>query len=175
MRLNPSIAAVPLALLFCGCAGPHPQQSGGETHPVVSVEQTSDMFYIRSKKTGLHMTPGVDIFADGKCNVRTFHGAEFTKTITRSKLEELLHWLEGEGLFSISEDVIERRIRETSPEKRVVVVDSGYTRLAAQQGAQTVKLSRYALDAEIENYPEVSELRTIQKCVDRVYATVGTK
>jgi hypothetical protein len=86
-----------------------------------------------------------------------------------------LRFFEGEGLQSISNELLERRINDAYPFKRVFVVDSHETRINVQDGTRSVRLSRYALDMELEYYPDVKELRTIQNCVDRVDETVGTK
>ena len=132
------------------------------------------MFSIRSKRTGQPVVPGVLIYADGTCRVTTSDGDELTKAIKPSKVKELLGFFQREGLFSISDESIDRHMKAVGA-YRVVVVDASETRIVARQEGKSVRISRYALDLEIQYYPEVPELRAVQKCVERAYETVGTK
>ena len=136
----------------------------------------------------MDITPGIDIFADGHCVVRTFQGQELERKLQPSAVCGLLDFFERQGLFSISDESIERAIdRELQPVRkelqdggftvatrwRMVVVDSSYTRIAAQTLSKKVEISRYALHSELEHYRTVTELRTVQQCVERVYEVAG--
>ena len=89
---------------------------------------------------------------------------------------------------SISDASIERAIdRELEPVRtqlpgggvrvssrfRVLVADSNHTRILARTDSKTVRISRYALPSELEHYQTVTELRTVQRCVQRVYDVAG--
>ncbi len=165
---------VACAFLVYGCGSHRAIRPGAKADPVVSVERQSRMFQVLSKQTGQPITPGVLIYADGTCRVRTFDGDELTKAIRPSKVRELLDFFQREGLFSISDESIDRHMKAVEP-YRVVVVDASDTTIVARQDGKSVRISRYALDLEIQHYPEVPELRAVQKCVERVYETVGIK
>jgi hypothetical protein len=94
-----------------------------------------------------------------------------------------LEFFEREGLFTISDASIERAIdRELAPVRtelpgggvrvsypsRRYVTDCNYTSIAIRTAAQTSRIERYALSFEIEWYPQVIELQTVQRCVQRV-------
>ena len=146
------------------------------------------MIRVVSQRSGVDITPGIDIFADGHCVVRTFQGQELERKLQPSAVCGLLDFFERQGLFSISDESIERAIdRELQPVRkelqdggftvatrwRMVVVDSSYTRIAAQTLSKKVEISRYALHSELEHYRTVTELRTVQQCVERVYEVAG--
>ena len=146
------------------------------------------MLRVISRRTGQPLTPGIDIFADGRCLLRRFDGQEVEKRLRPADVRSLLQLFEREGLFSISDESIERAIdRELQPVRtelpdggvqvsargRVAVTDSNHTRIFARTDSQRVKISRYALDSELEHYRTVAELRTVQRCVQRVYDVAG--
>jgi hypothetical protein len=162
-------------LLAGGCLSTHGPGQSPTADPVVSVEKQSSMSYVVSKKTGQRITPGIQIYADGTCRVRTDGGEEVRKSVQISRVRDLLDFFQREGLFSISDDSIDRHMKSVARFNRVVVVDSSWTRIAARQDSKEVRISRYALDAEIRYYPEVPELQTVRRCVERVYETAGTK
>jgi len=142
------------------------------------------MIRVISRESGRDITPGVEVFADGSCRIKTVEGDEYTTKLERSTVRGLLSFLEREGLFSISDESIERAIdRELQPVRtelpgggvsftsrgRVFVTDSAHARISARAGTNSVRISRYALESEIEHYRTVTELRTVQRCIQRVY------
>ena len=146
------------------------------------------MIRVISQRSGREITPGIDIFADGRCAVRTFQGEELEKRLPAGEVRSLLEFFEREGLFSISDAAIERAIdRELEPVRtelpdggvqvssrgRVAVTDSNHTRIAARTDSKSVRISRYALDVELEHYRTATELRTVQRCIERVYEVAG--
>ena len=158
------------------------------TQPVISVTVRPTMFRVISQRSGREITPGIEIFADGRCAIRSFGGEEFEKRLRVGEVDSLLEFFEREGLFAISDASIERAIdRELEPVRtelpdggvqwatrgRVLVTDSNHTKIVAQKDSKRVAISRYALDAELEHYRTVTELRTVQRCVERVYEVAG--
>jgi hypothetical protein len=158
------------------------------SQPVISIEQRPTMFRVMSQRSGREITPGIDIFADGRCSVRTFGGEELERSLRRSDVRHLLEFFGRQGLFTVSDDSIERAIdRELQPVRtelpdgsvsvssrgRVVTVDGTHTRIAAHTSTQKVEISRYAMHSELEHYRTVTELRTVQRCVERVYEVAG--
>lgn len=156
--------------------------------PVISVEERLVIPPVTSRRSGRSMNPGIDIFADGRCAIRKFNGSELEKRLSPANVRGLLEFFENEGLFSVSNASIERAIdRALTPatEKssdgnlrvpirlRAKISDCTETFISARNGAGSVQISRYALCFEVTEYPTVAELRTVQKCVDRVYDIVG--
>jgi hypothetical protein len=180
-----SFAVVLTALAGCRHA---PVAQTASSQPVISIEQRPTMFRVMSQRSGREITPGIDIFADGRCSVRTFGGEELERSLRRSDVRQLLEFFDRQGLFTISEDSIERAIdRELQPVRtelpdggvsvssrgRVATVDGTHTRIAAHTSTQKVEISRYAMHSELEHYRTVTELRTVQRCVERVYEVAG--
>ena len=142
------------------------------------------MIRVTSRRSGQEITPGIDIFADGRCLVRRFDGQELEKRLHVGEVRSLLQFFESQGLFSISDASIERAIdRELEPmqiggvrvgsRSRVLASDASYTRISARTGSKSVRISRYALASELEHYQSVTGLRTVQTCVQRVYDVAG--
>ncbi|MEW6307104.1 MAG: hypothetical protein AB1705_26875 [Verrucomicrobiota bacterium] len=171
---------------FAGCRNTPIAKTAAQ--PVISVAVRPTMIRVISQRSGTDITPGIDIFADGRCAVRTFRGEEITKRLRVGEVDSLLVFFEREGLFSVSDATIERAIdRELEPVRtelpgggfrvsmrgRVLVTDSNHTRIVAQKDSKSVAISRYALNSELEHYRTVTELRTVQRCVDRVYEVAG--
>ena len=146
------------------------------------------MFRILSQHSGQQITPGVEIFADGRCIVRNFQGEEFKKRLHASEVDKLLMFFEREQFFSLSDASIKHAIdRELEPvyteltdgeawmsiRGPVIVIDSNYTKIAARTHSKSVEISQYALDSELDCHPTVTELRTLKRCIDRVYEVAG--
>jgi hypothetical protein len=188
MRTPHIIASFAVALtMLIGCADV-PVAPTVSVEPVISVEEQPTMLRVISRRTGQPLTPGIDIFADGRCLLRRFDGQEVEKRLRPADVRSLLQFFEREGLFSISDDSIDRAIdRELQPVRTelpdgsihvssrgpVLVTDSSHTRISARTASQRVKISRYALHSELEHYRTVTELRTVQRCVQRVYDVAG--
>lgn len=158
------------------------------TRPVISVEERPTMVRVVSQRSGADITPGIDIFPDGRCMVRTFRGEELERKLRPSDVRGLLEFFDRQGLFSISDESIERAIdRELEPVRtelpdggvrfssrgRFLASDSSHTRIAAHTPSKKVDISRYALHLELKHYRTVTELRTVQSCVERVYQVAG--
>jgi hypothetical protein len=179
------LAVVATALVGCKNATVAPTTAA---QPVISVAERPTMIRVISQRSGAEITPGIDIFADGHCRVRTFRGEELEQRLRPSDVHDLLDFFDRQGLFSISNESIERAIdRELQPIRtelpdgsvslsmrgRAAVVDANHTRIAARTSSKKVDISRYALDSELEDYRTVAELRTVQRCVQRVYEVAG--
>jgi hypothetical protein len=187
MRISHFIAVFVFAVMaLTGCESTRVTENPSQ--PVISVAERSTMIRVVSQRSGAEITPGIDIFADGRCMVRTFRGEEVERRLPPSAVSGLLDFFDRQGLFSISDASIERAIdRELEPVRteladggvsvstrgRVLVVDSSHTRIAARSPTKKVEISRYALHAELEHYRTVTELRTVQRCVERVYEVAG--
>ena len=135
------------------------------------------MFQIISRQSRKPIVPGIDIFADGRCTVRTYGGEEVERFLLPQDVQALLEFFERQGLYSISNDSIKRAIEaqlatnhEIAP---VIAVDGSETRIAARALNKQVEVSCYVLELHIENYPAVIELRTVKTCVERVYEIAG--
>src|SRR6267143_614379 len=61
------------ALVGCTHA---PVAQTASPQPVISVEEEPTMIQVTSQRSGQVITPGIDIFADGRCLVRRFDGQE---------------------------------------------------------------------------------------------------
>jgi hypothetical protein len=184
MRTSPSITLLAIAVMaFVGCRHA-PVIETHATEAVISVEERNTIFRVISPQSGKEITPGVDIYADGRCVVRTSDGQEFEKKLQSADIRRLLKFFDHQGLFSISDESIERAIdRELEPVRtelpgggvmvstrgRVCVVDASFTRIAARTPAKEVDIWRYALKVELDEYRTVTELRTVQRCIERVY------
>jgi hypothetical protein len=188
MRTPLVIAPFVVALtVLIGCTHA-PVAQTTSLQPVISVEEQPTMIRVVSRGSGREITPGIDIFADGRCVVRRFDGQELERRLRADEVRSLLQFFEPEGLFSISDASIEHAIdRELEPIRtelpgggvrissrgRVLVTDSNHTRIFARTDSESVRISRYALDSELEHYRTVTELRTVQRCVQRVYDVAG--
>jgi hypothetical protein len=159
-----------VALAGCSRLPVTPIPSG---QPIISVSEEPTMIRVLSRRTGKDIIPGVDIFADGRCVIRTFAGKERQKKLKPSQVNALLEFFEREGLFRISKESIENAIRE-SPDGQIDVVDANRTTIAVDMGSKKTRISRNALDEEVKFYRTVIELQVMKKCVERVYADVKT-
>ena len=146
------------------------------------------MIRVVSKRSGMDITPGVDVFTDGRCLVRTFDGDELQRRISPADVDRLLGYFEEQRLLTLTDDIIDRSIEQQLQPKREelpgggvrvgfpsrhYVTDCNYTSIAVRTAAQTSRIERYALSHEIEWYPQVAELQTVQQCVQRVYDVIG--
>lgn len=190
MRFLHAAGLLVMALTVGGCR--HTSITSAQTkEPIISVEERSRMFRVISPKTGKVLTPGVDIFADGRCLVRAFDGEELERSLRSSDVTALLDFFDRQGLFAISDESIERAIDrdlkrpvEITLEDgsvcavnryRITVVDASDTRLIVRAPGKEVRISRYALHCELEEYRTVTELKAVQRCVERVYELAGTR
>ena len=171
-----------VTVVLAGCtSAPVARAPGDEL--VVSFEERPTMYRIISKRTGAIIIPGVDIFASGRCLLRTVDGEELERRLSPGDVQSLLKFLDGQGLFDISNESIERAIdREVNPvlvelpngefsvsgTGPVCVVDASRSRIVAHMGSKRVDISRYALGVEVEHYRAVTELRTVQNCIKKV-------
>ena len=148
------------------------------------------MLRVISKRSGKDIIPGVHIFADGHCQVRTFDGHEFHRWISPSEVERLLRYFEEQHLVSLTDAIIEQSIEQQLQPKREelpgggvrvsypswhYVTDCNYTSIAVRTDTQRLRIERYALSHQIEWYPQVAELQIVQRCVQRVYDVLGQK
>lgn len=189
MHSRHSIALVALtALTIAGCRSPisepvahiehHPMT--GDSNAVISVSERPTMIRVVSKTSGRDIIPGIDIYADGRCLIRRFDGTEPEKRLTPSELSELLRFLDQSGFFGLSEVQIESKVEATqhlpSGGIRVrSVIDANYTSVFARTISKTNRIERYALDFELEWYPEIAELRVMRDAFRRVHEIVGEK
>jgi hypothetical protein len=158
--------------------------------PIISVEERSRMFRVISQSSGKLFDPGVDIFADGRCMVRTIDGKEYERRLRLSEVRSLLGFFEGQGFFVLSTEVIElaidrdleqRLLHVELPDGSIVVtkrsrvcgVDGSDTRIVARTPSRTVDISRYLLSCELEEYQTVNELKIVQRCIEKVYKVAG--
>src|SRR6266850_1951744 len=79
------------ALVGCTHA---PVAQTGSPQPVISVEEEPTMIQVTSQRSGRVITPGIDIFADGRCLVRRFDGQELEKRLRVGKVRSLLQVFE---------------------------------------------------------------------------------
>lgn len=192
--IRPVVVAVVLAVLV-GCDDTHVTPTGGNqpqhsaapvgynddtpvtpataTEPVITVEERPTMIRVTSKQSGKTIIPGVDIFADGRCVIRTFRGEENERKLQPSDVRGLLDYFDRQGLFSISDESIKRAITDHYFGQGGGAIDANHTRIAVRTATIQMEVSRNALDREIERYPAVGELRKIQNCVDKVYEIAG--
>ena len=134
--------------------------------------------------------PGVDMYDDGRCIIRTFDGREFQKTITNDKVRDLLAYLERHGVFGISRAAIDQsidRLHEPTTNlladgtmsiswpMRAFVSDAGFTELTVRTGTNSLTIGREALYFEAKHYPQVLELRALTNFVHKIYETVGER
>jgi hypothetical protein len=159
-----------LAKLLVGCRHATVPDTN-QQQPVIKVEERSRMFRVISQRSGKPIVPGIDIFADGRCAVRTYNGEEVERFLLPKDVQVLLEFFEERGLYSISSDSIKRAIEKqfvTNPETvHVVVIDGHEANIAARNSSsKQVEISCYALDDQLKNYSSVSELRTVKNCVE---------
>src|SRR6266516_38874 len=103
MRTSPTILLLAVAMAdLVGCTH-SPVTKATSTQPVVSVKERPTMIRVISRRSGMEITPGIDIFADGRCVVRTFRGEELERKLEPSDVRRLLKFFDRQGLFSISD------------------------------------------------------------------------
>jgi hypothetical protein len=180
------LAIVATALVGCGHT-PAKQMSAAE--PVISVEESSRMFRVVFPHSGKDIIRGVHIFEDGRCMVYTDGGEELERKLRPSDVRGLLDYFDHQGLFSISNASIERAIgrdllkpvRMELPDGgfsdmtrgRICVVDGSDTRISVCTRTEKVEICRHALREELQEYRIVTELRTVKRCIERVYEVAG--
>jgi hypothetical protein len=159
------------ALATAGCCHTS-TAAASKSKPVITVEERPAMYAVLSKRSGRPIIPGIDIFEDGRCVVRTFNGDESEKVLQKSDVQTLLDFFDQQDLFSISEESITGAVARQG--QFVVFVDGTTTRLAAREGARQFDVSRKCLNRELESYsPNVRELRAMVNCIEKVYEVAG--
>lgn len=183
------ITSISAVVVVVGCAQKStPDAKAAPAHQVISVEEEPTFIRVLSQRTGKEITPGIDIFADGRCLVRKFDGTEFEKRLRPDDVHGLLQFFERQGLFNISQASIERAIdganeivwkelpdgsfQGTSP-ARSWTTHMNHTRIGAVSDSTNVWISRYDLAGEVGQYSTVAELQTVSRCVERVYEVAG--
>jgi len=166
-----------------------------EPKPVITVAYESSMMYTVSKENGKRILPGCDIFADGRCFLRSVDGDEITMRLPQGEVDDLLKFCEKQGFFSTSNKSLET---STKPQHYLLVTndasglpsivtievplvtvgnpawvtDGTTTSIAIRCGASSNSISRYELDSEIAHYSSVPEFQIVGRCIERVKATV---
>jgi hypothetical protein len=175
-----------LTLVLIGCRSPVPNHTAGaerptlpsDTNTVISVSERPTMFTVVSKTSGRHIVPGIDIYADGRCLIHRFDGTESEKRVAPSELSELLRFLDQSGFFGMSNFLIDSKVKAAQllPGGGIrmrSVTDANYILIFARTISKTNRIERYALDKELEWYPEIAELKAMRDAFRRVHEVVG--
>ena len=186
--LRLSVFAGLLTLAVAGCRAPAPTQIakveypvlGGDTNALISVYERPTMFRVVSKTSGRDIVPGIDIYVDGQCSVRRFDGTELQKRIKPSELSALLSFFDESGFFRLSALQMDSKVEAAHrlPSGGIhghSVTDSSYIGVFARTQSKTNHIERYALDHELEWYPDIAELKLLGDVFRRVHEVVGEK
>lgn len=161
--------------------------------PVISASQYGAMSRITPKKPSILrdrvFIPGVEIFADGRCYVKTQAGDEFDRRITPDEVESLLHYFQEQGLFSLSDPKISEIIEKYVSTPTIVDLPGGgqtvtypgrhffhdgiRDSISVRTEALSFAVRGRPLLYELEAYPSIAELRTLHECIKRVYDAAG--
>lgn len=160
-------------------------------NPAISIQEWPTITRVYSKSSGAELLPGVELYNDGRCVLRTFRGEEIHKSFHRAAVVRLLKLWKRQGLFSISSDAIEKA-KSTERQRRTVVTDLPdgsfsietppirttptdmvQMRITARTETETVLLSVNGLLWQIESFPAIREYRTMRRCVNEVYKVTG--
>jgi|KBSSwiStaDraftv2_1062776.scaffolds.fasta_scaffold211830_5 hypothetical protein len=136
------------------------------------------MFSVVSKTSGKYLVPGIDLYADGRCLIRRFDGTEREKRVAPSELSELLRFLDQSGFFGMSNFLIDSKVKAAQilPGGGIrmrSVTDANFILISARTTSKTNRIERYALDEELEWYPEIAELKAMRDAFRRVHEVVG--
>ena len=167
-----------LAFVLNGCSRSNVVRESLSSVPenplVVSIKHESTMFEIRSKFTGKRISPGLEIYSNGRVTVCDFDGNETEKRLQLRDVQALLRSLEQAGLFSLSPGDIESSI-ERENKLAPAIVDGSYVSISAWSGEKSVSLKRYCLSEEVKAYPGVKQLQVMTNCLAKVEAMVDEK
>lgn len=134
------------------------------------------MSRVVSKISGREIVPGIDIYADGRCLIRRFDGTEPEKRVSPSEVSELLRFLDQSGFFGLSNFLIDSKVdaAQRLPGAGIKgVTDDYYTFICARTTSKTNDIERYAIDFELEWYPEIAELKVMRDAFRRIHEVVG--
>ncbi|HEY1170714.1 MAG TPA: hypothetical protein VGH19_05030 [Verrucomicrobiae bacterium] len=180
-----------LLFSFSGCTS-----RSNTTAPIISVANESTYMLAISKKSGKRIIPGYDIFADGKCSLRSSEGDEFTLKLPPEEVTGLVSFSKEQGFFSISNESLEKAsypitsidlqlvTNEISGVVSVEVIGATSTysmethanqvTVSIQDGTVKNSISRYNLHKEIKHYTNLTQFQIIGRCVDKIDETVLT-
>ncbi len=183
-----------LVLILPGCKS---TSSNSKAAAVISVAYESTYMLSISKKSGKRTIPGYDMFADGKCSLRTSEGDEFTLKLSPEEVANLISFSKEQGFFSISNESLEKASRPissidlqlvTNEVSGVISVEvfGGSTTysgpamemhgdqvtVSIQDGTIKNSISRYNLPREIKHYTNLTQFQIIGRCVDKIDETV---
>jgi hypothetical protein len=138
------------------------------------------MRYVISKTSRKVIIPGIDIYSYGRCSIRKFDGTEIERQVPPVMVSELLRFLDQSGFFEVTAMEIDSKVQVArhSPDGSLVlhfVSDDIYTAVSARTASKTNRIERYALDHELEWYPEIMELKLLRDAIHRVCEVVGEK
>ncbi len=154
-----------------GCRAPLPKRAeraagpviAADTNLVIALSERPTHGLILSEATGELITPGIDVYANGRCIIRNLGGAETEKQISSAEVTKLLQAIDRSGFFELSSAALDARVKALQVGRGIK--GANHTAVFARVASKTNRIERYALDWELEWYPEMLELGVLRDVV----------
>ncbi|MCD6050552.1 MAG: hypothetical protein K0Q55_1955 [Verrucomicrobia bacterium] len=178
-----------LSLVLTACQS----TSAAKASPVISISYESTYTYTVSKKSGQRITPGYDIFTDGRCSLRSADGDEITLKLSPEEVTGLVSFSKEQGFFSISNESLVKTLSSktfeyvtnfnpnplTVVEVKVISVDGPAMEMHGEQVTVSIQdgtlknsISRYNLHKEIKHYTNLTQFQIIGRCLGKINNSV---